>query len=368
MDPAALRANIPALEDTTYLNTGASGPSPQRVVDAAEDALEQQAFDAPADEGVYAAAFEVYEDAREAVANHIGADPIDVALTESTGDGIARVAAAIDWEPGDVVVTTDLEHTAGTLPWRRLERLHDVEVRVVETVNGRVDQDRFAEAVRDARLASFSSVSWTAGTRLPVAELTSIAHDAGTRVLVDAVQSVGQHPVDVSEWGADAVAASGHKWLLGDWGGGFCYLSRDFAERLHPANLGYFGVEYPPTADYDLKAGAARFEVGTTSIAPYAALREAIAVIEDVGYETIEASIERLTDRLKDGLDDGQLYSPRRPESGLVSFRVSDPSSTVESLRERGVRVKRIRDTDLVRASVHVFNTAADVDRLLAGL
>ncbi|WP_226013262.1 aminotransferase class V-fold PLP-dependent enzyme [Halomicrobium salinisoli] len=368
MDPDALRADIPALDDATYLNTGASGPSPRRVVAAAEDALERQAFDAPAEDGAYATAFDVYDEARAAVADHVGADPTDVALTESTGDGIARVAAAMDWEPGDVVVTTDLEHAAGTLPWRRLERLHDVEVRVVETDGGRVDRDRFAEAVRGARLASFSSVSWTAGTRLPVAELTSIAQDAGARVLVDAVQSVGQHPVDVSEWGADAVAASGHKWLLGDWGGGFCYLSRDFAERLHPANLGYFGVEYPPTADYDLKAGAARFEVGTTSLAPCAALREAIAVIEDVGYEAIEARIERLTDRLKDGLDDERLHSPRRYESGLVSVRVDDPAATVESLRERGVRVKRIRDTDLIRASVHAFNTAADVDRLLAGL
>lgn len=365
MNPQALREDIPALEDVIYLNSGASGPSPRRVVDAARDAIEHHEYVAPAEEGMYEAAFDVFDETRAAVAGYIGADPGDVALTESTGDGIGRVAAAIDWAPGDVVVRTDLEHPAGILPWERLETVHDVEVRTVETHGGHVDRDRFREAVRDARLVALSSVCWTTGSRLDVDALTAEARDAGARVLVDAVQSVGQHPVDVGTWDADAVAASGHKWLLGGWGGGFLYVAEAFAEELHPAQVGYFGVQDPPSPGYDLKAGAHRFEVGTNSLAPYAALQEAIAVNEALGIDVVRNRIERLTDRLKAGLDDGALYSPRDYESGLVTFQVDEPAATVERLLERGVRVKQVPGPDTVRASVHAFNTADDVDRLL---
>ncbi|MFB6150381.1 MAG: aminotransferase class V-fold PLP-dependent enzyme [Haloarculaceae archaeon] len=365
MNARDLRADIPALDRTTYLNTGASGPSPRRVVDAASESLRRHEFEAPAAEGMYRAAFDVFDDARAAVADYVGAEPAAVALTESTGDGIARVAAAIDWNPGDVVVRTDLEHPAGVLPWERLRRVHDVEVRVVETEGGRVDPERWAEAVADARLAVLSSVCWTTGSRLAVGDLTDVAHDAGARVLVDAVQSVGQHRVDVDEWGADAVAASGHKWLLGQWGGGFLYLDRPFADSLHPAQVGYFGVRDPQSGGYDLEPGARRFEVGTVSVAPYAALREAVAISEELGLDAVESRIERLTDRLKVGLDDDRLLSPREYESGLVTFQVEDAEATVERLRDRAVRVKTVPEPDAVRASVHAFNTAADVDRLL---
>jgi len=370
MDPGDLRESIPALEDATYLNTGASGPSPRPVVDAAVDVLRDHAYEAPGGEGTYAYGERVFDAARAALADHLGTRPGNVALTHSTGDGLARIAAAVDWTPGDVVVRLDHEHAANVLPWARLERLADVEVRVVETHGGRVDHDEFAAAVADARLVAFSSICWTNGVRLDVPELTEIAREAGAKVVVDAVQSVGQHAVDVTEWGADAVVASGHKWLLGDWGSGFVYVDPAFADDLHPAVLGYFGVEYPPEADYDLKSGAQRFEVGTRSVAPYAALTEAIATIEAVGLDAIEAQIERLTDRLKAGVTTDTLHSPPPFESGLVALDVDDPEATVQRLAANDVHVKTVPgpDTGLVRVSLHAFNTTRDVDRLLSVL
>ena len=149
--------------------------------------------------------------------------PEEVALTESTTDGINRIATAVDFDPGDVVVRTDLEYPAGTLPWQQLEA-QDVDVRVVETTDGRVDIDAYTEAVVDARLVCFSAVTWTHGTQLPVSELVDIAAAAGAFTPVDAVQVPGQLPMDVQELEADAVAAAGHKWLLGPWGAGFLYV------------------------------------------------------------------------------------------------------------------------------------------------
>ncbi|MFT4883818.1 MAG: cysteine desulfurase/selenocysteine lyase, partial [Natronomonas sp.] len=166
MNPTELRADVPALQETVYLNFGAHGPSPRYVVEAANEFHESHEYDVPVRDDPYRAAFREFDRTRERVASFIGATPDEIALTESTTAGINAVANAIDWQPGDVVVRTDLEHPAGILPWQRLKQ-EGVEVRVVETEDGRIDTADFAEAVEGAKLASFSAVTWTHGTRLP---------------------------------------------------------------------------------------------------------------------------------------------------------------------------------------------------------
>ncbi|WP_458187716.1 aminotransferase class V-fold PLP-dependent enzyme [Haladaptatus sp. NG-WS-4] len=367
MTPNELRADVPALEETTYMNFGAHGPSPRYVVEAAEEFLDTHEYVSPTTVGPYDTAFDTYDRSRETVADFVGAAHDEIALTESTTAGINAIAGAIDWEPGDVVVRTDLEHPAGVLPWRRLAR-EGVEVRVVGTENGRVDREAFADAVADADVASFSAITWTHGTRLPVRELVEIAHDAGVRTLVDAVQVPGQTAMDVSEWGADAVAAAGHKWLLGLWGGGFLYVDRDFADQLHPRTVGYRSVEEPGSRDIEYKRGAPRFEVGSASPAPHVALAEAIRGIQRVGVDDIEARIEHLTDRLKRGIPDEYLLSPRTFESGLVTIDVDDPTATVERLADAGIAVRAIPLIGALRVSVHAVNTEDEIDALLDAL
>ncbi|WP_411966288.1 aminotransferase class V-fold PLP-dependent enzyme [Haloferax sp. YSMS24] len=367
MTPDDLRASIPALDESVYLNTGAHGPSPQRVVDRATQFLEYHEYDSPAADGPYPTAFDAYEEVREDVAAFLGAETDEIALTQSTTDGINRIGTTLDWEPGDVVVRTDLEHPAGILPWRRLER-DGVEVRVVESEDGRLDVDQYAEEVSGADLVCFSAVTWNYGTRLPVRELTDIARDAGALSVVDAVQAIGQFPVDVHEWGADVVAGAGHKWLLGPWGAGFLYVERDVAESLQPHAVGYRGVREPTSDTMEFEPGAKRFEIGTTSPAPHVALREAFQVADEIGLERTERHIADLTTRFVDEIPDERLVSPPEPESGLVSFRVDDPGETVEQLADDGIVVRTIPEPNAVRASFHTFNDESDVDTLLAGL
>lgn len=367
MNIDALRADIPALESCTYFNTGASGPSPRHVVSAATDFLERHAFEAPAGPGPYQIAWDTMGAARETVAAHLGAESHEIALTRSTADGITLVASAIDFQPGDVVVRTDLEHPAGWLPWERLADLRDVEVRVLETRDGRLDLADVKEAVADARLVTLSSLTWTHGTRLPVADVVDIAHDAGAQVLVDAVQSVGQHPVDVTEWGADFVVAAGHKWLLGIWGGGLLYVDDDAHDRLTQRRIGYRSVTDETEDGYEYRQGARRFEVGTTSPAPYVALATAIDTVESIGYDAIQSRVQRHTDRLKAGLGD-RLDSPVDYESGLVSFAAEDPEATVERLAEQGIVIRALPRPNTVRASVHAVNTTTEVEQLLDAL
>ncbi len=368
MDPETLRADIPALEDCAYLNTGASGPSPRRIVTAVTDYHRHHKFDAPCGDGMYPVASETRERVREQFAPFIGATPEEIALTKNTVEGINHVAGALDWEPGDVVVRTDLEHPAGKLPWERLEDLADIEVRELATERGRLDLDDLQDAVADARLLCLSSLSWNFGTRLPIGDIVDIAHDADTLVLVDAVQSPGQVPVDVTEWGADFVVGSGHKWLLGAWGSGFLYIDRDHLDDLYPRRIGYFSVDRDaPGERYTYAPDASRFELGTTALGPYVGLAESVDLFGELGMDTVQSRIERLTGRLKEGLGD-RLLSPREYESGLVAFEADDPEATAARLSDAGVQIRPIPDPHACRVSVHVFNTAEDIDRLLDSL
>ncbi|MDY7081759.1 MAG: aminotransferase class V-fold PLP-dependent enzyme, partial [Halobacteria archaeon] len=191
---------------------------------------------------------------------------------------------------------------------------------------------------------------------------------AGARVLVDAAQSVGQRNVNIEDWNADFVAGTGHKWLLGPWGAGFVYVAEP--AELESPRIGYRGVEDANAASYEYVDNARRLELATTSAATYAGLAEAVETMRGLGLDAVEERIARLTDRLKDGLErsDATLLSPRNYESGLVSFDVADPEKTVERLAENGVKVRTLPYPNVVRASVHAFNTAEDIDALLTYL
>jgi len=366
-DPDALRAAIPALSTATYMNTGATGPASEPVIRATTDFVRAHEAEAPATGDGYARAFGTVDEVRATVADFLGADETAVALTNSTGDGISRIAASLDIEPGDVVAHTDLEHPAGRLPWWNLER-EGVERRVIESEAGRFDVEDVRAAAREARLLCFNSITWSHGTRLPVREYVDVAHEENALVLVDAVQSFGQERVDVREWEADFVVGAGHKWLLGPWGAGMLYVARDVADTMVPAQAGYRSVKETGVARPEFEDGAPRFEVGTTNPAPYAGLARAIEIIEGIGYDAVRDRIERLTDRLKAGLGD-RLLSPRRFESGLVTFAVEDdPGTVVERLADEGIIVRSLPYPEAVRASIHAFNTEEDVDALLAAL
>lgn len=368
MDPATLRSQIPALEETVYLNTGASGPVPEPVVTAAKDRLHTQAVEAPATGRVYEAANTVYEAARERIAAHLGVSPATIGLVESTADGLGAAVAALDWSPGDVVVRTDTEHPAGILPWARLKERFGVEIRILETDHGRIDHDAFAAAVADAQAVCLSSVCWQSGTRRPVDDLAAIAADAGTTVIVDAVQSIGQQPVQPGDWSVDILAGSTHKWPLGLWGGGFVYCAPEVTAQLSPPVVGYRGVETITDRAYTLTEGANRFEVSTSSPLPYAAAIEALETIEAIGYDTITQRINRLTGRLVERLSPERIVSVRPPESGLVTIAVEDGAAAVDRLAAEGIQVRTLPERDVIRVSVHVFNTAADIDALCAVL
>jgi len=132
------------------------------------------------------------------------------------------------------------------------------------------------------------------------------------------------------------------------------YVDREAATELAPRAVGYRSVEDPNADEIVFKEGAKRFEVGSTTPAAHVGLIEALDAIDDaVGIATIEDRIASLTDRLKDGVPDDRLLSPREYESGLVTIDVDDPEATVDRLADEGIVVRSLPHPDGVRASVH---------------
>lgn len=364
----ALREAMPALADRLYFNWGASGPSPRPVVSAANAAIEYHEFQAPRDVGMYPAADEIFEGARESIAELLGVSPSTIALTQSTTEGINRVATAIGWEPGDVVVTTDLEHAAGRLPWTRLQDAAGIDVRVLETDRGQIDLASLERTVQGADLLCVSAVDWIYGRRHPVSEMVEIAHEQDAFALVDAVQAPGQRPVDIREWGADFVAGAGHKWLLGPWGAGYLYVSPAVVDDLEPIHVGYRSVSAASGGDYELHDGAKRFELGTMSPGPFAGLQTAIETMQRVGIETVQERIRALRSRFVEGIPAARLRSPAESPTGLLTLQISDPDSVVEELNADGIAVRSLPLPDSIRVSIHAPNTEAEIDTLLSAL
>ncbi|MDZ7849991.1 MAG: aminotransferase class V-fold PLP-dependent enzyme [Halodesulfurarchaeum sp.] len=364
----ALRNAMPALADRLYFNWGASGPSPRPVVSAANAAIEYHEFQAPRDVGMYPAADEIFEHARESIADLVGVSPSTIALTQSTTEGINRVGTAIDWEPGDVVVTTDLEHAAGRLPWTRLQDAAGIEVRVLETDRGRIDLEALDRAVQGAGLLCVSAVDWLYGRAHPVSEMVEIAHENDALALVDAVQVPGQRPVDIRTWNADFVAGAGHKWLLGPWGAGYLYVAPAVVEALEPIHVGYRSVSTASGGEYELHDDAKRFEVGTMSPGPFAGLRTAIETMQRVGLEQVNERIRTLRSRFVEGIPSARLRSPAESPTGLVTLAVPDADSVVERLDSAGIAVRSLPLSDSIRVSIHAPNTEAEIDAILAAL
>lgn len=363
MDLRTLRAEIPALDDSIYCNWGASGPAPQSVVEATNGALAAFETAGHTEENPYNRAQEIFDTTRASIADLLGSTEDEIALTQSTTDGINRVISALDWDETDRVVTTDAEHPATDLPLDRLARTAGVEIIRVSTDGGKLDQDSVVSALSGASLFVFSAIDWLYGSRRPVGELVEIAHETDVPVLVDAVQAIGQTPVDLATWDAEFVAGAGHKWLCGPWGAGFLYVDAPTISECSPAGIGYRSVENPDE-EYTLHPSARRFEVSTTGVAPYVGLQQAIEHQQSIGTETIETKITGLVAEIKGQLPADTVASPDDFHPGLVTVHVDDAAAAVEHLQQQDITVRSLPKDGLVRISLHAVNTETAVTQV----
>lgn len=374
-----MRDQIPALRNVIYLNSGWSGPSPQRVLDRIVEYLRWEAEEGPTAPPVLARAFRIHDETRTSVAATFGARPEEIVTTANTTEGINLVLNGLPWSAGDSVVTYNYEHHSVLIPLYHLRERTGVEVRFA-----RLDVDdspetivaKFEAAMTDqTRLLVLSHISYSTGLRLPLEAICAMAHGRGAQVLVDGAQTAGQIALDFPATSADYYAFTGHKWLLGPEGAGALFVRRDRLAPLRPtavsihaaASFDHEGA-YTPKTDTPEK-----FQLTTVNAAIVQGFLEALAIYREVGPAMIEARTRRLGLYLANKLatvPGVTVISPSREEnaSGLVSFRVGDrrPRDVVDWLWDRRKIVVRAVDyPSAVRASCHYFTSEDDLDALV---
>jgi L-cysteine/cystine lyase len=368
------RKMFPALAGNSYvyLNSGGSGPPSSDTICAmreADDLCSGPAYLEGAD--FYAHQHATYARAREAAAQLVATNPDNIALTQSTTHGMNLGAFALDWKPGDEVLSSRSEHPGCLVPLHALEKRYGVRLKLLKPPIT-VEKVEAAMTAR-TRLVSVSHVDWTTGEALPLEEISALsrAHDALS--LIDGAQSVGNIVVDIPATGVDMYAFTGHKWVLGPEGMGGFYVRPGL--EFGSTSLGYASLSDPSAfraeGGYEehFHEGARRFEASTMSPALAAGFAEAVTAVYERGTEGF-AEIQRHSELLASLLEEMPsitLHSPRPVHSGLVSFEIAGVAAkeAAERLLAQEFVVRFIPEPyPYVRASTHLFNTEEELETL----
>ncbi len=377
------QAEFPILDEMVFFNHAGVGPLSRRAADALRHFAAQGERQAYFNSGWYRRCSQV----KQAAAELIGSQgKHEIAFIANTSTGISTVAKGIDWHEGDQVVITNVEYPANRYPWEDLKRFGVELIEVEQLPDGRIDTEDVIEAITDrTRIVSLSHVQFASGYRLNLKPISDVVHQAGGHLCVDAIQSVGVMPVDVDALGIDFLACDGHKWLLGPEGCGFMYVRENLAQLLHPNVVGWMNmIDADDYGSYrfEFQPDARRFEPGSYNLPGIHALGGSIDLLLGYGVDRIWQRVASLTDRLCDGLAENGycVFSPRRSRSseghdersGIVIFdpptdRDVPPAQQIVAALEKQDIVIVIREGRL-RASPHFYNTAEQVERLLAAL
>jgi len=230
-------------------------------------------------------------------------------------------------------------------------------------------------ACRGARLLAVSFVNYLSGHRANLEAIGEICHRHGCLFFVDAIQGLGALPLDVRRARIHALAADGHKWLLGPEGCGILYVRRDVQDQIEPVEFGWTNVAHYAdygSRDMTLRDDAGRYEPGTLNTIGCFGLRAAIEFLLSVGTGPIAAAVLERADQIAAGVrrKGYQVLGERTPatSSGIVSFRRdgTDSRLVVERLRAAGVLAATRQGW--VRSSPHFYIAPADVERMLEAL
>jgi cysteine desulfurase/selenocysteine lyase len=383
MNLEGIRSDFPLLAEVCYLDSAATSLSPEPVLQAMLEY--ERHYRANVGRGVHRLsqiASQKYWDAHRKVAAFIGAREGETVFTRNTTEAITLVAEGLTWRPGDRVVTTRLEHHSNLLPWMRLRDRKGVDLAIVPPApDGTVTAEAVAEAVNDrTRLVAITHASNVLGNLLPVREIGRVAQDHGALFLVDGAQSVPHLPVSVSDLGCDFLCFSGHK-MLGPTGTGVLWMREAV---LEPLVVGGGSIDRVSAESYTLTGGYARYEAGTPHISGGIGLGRAVDYLQAIGMSQVQLHEERLTRRMIGGLQGITGVTVYGPEPGpgrigVVSFTVQGlhPHEVAHALSEQEIMVRSGHHCCMplmdhlglpegtVRASLHLYSSEGDVDRLL---
>jgi selenocysteine lyase/cysteine desulfurase len=366
------RIEFPWTAETTYLNNASIGPLPERTRRVLDDftALRTTPHLLPDTSLMGGLA-----GARATVSRLLNADVEEVALATNTSYGLNVAAISLPLQAGETVLVSDKEFPANVYPWLML-RDRGIAVELAPTTSqGWPDEDLLLERLRDpsVRVLAVSFVQFSNGYRADLTRLGEACRANGTFFVVDAIQGVGQCPLDVRAMPIDLLACGAQKWLLSPWGSGFLYVRRELIPDLHPRVarwLAFQGTDdFTRLTDYDatFRVDARRFELATLPFQDLLGMTESIGLLLDVGVEQIHTYLEQVRRPLLAAADAGvlELASPIDPRhaSSIVCVRTPHVEESYSALRRAGV-VCVMREGS-IRLSPHVYNTVAEIEQVV---
>ena len=368
-------------------NAATSWPKPEAVYQVVDDY--QRRLGAPAGRGAYSEAAEterIVSTCRKNVAQLVGASDSSRVIFTQNGTDSLNLAIHGWLRPGDHVVTTVCEHNSVLRPLRFLAAHRNVTTTYVRCdAQGFVDPDEICRAIQSStRMIALIHASNVTGAIQPVEEVGRIAAERGIAYLVDAAQTLGHVPINVERIGCQMLAAPGHKGLLGPLGTGVLYIAPGVEDRLLPIRQGGTGTrsdeDTQPTSLPD------RYESGNLNVPGIAGLGAGVSQILSWGISTIEKQARELTSRLLCEMNGCTFYGPptASQRAGIVSLNLAgyDPQELASLLDAQWSIQTRAglhcaprmhaalgtAPSGTLRLSVGMFNTAEQIDRVIAAL
>jgi cysteine desulfurase/selenocysteine lyase len=374
-DIAALRREeFPWSDGAIYLDHASIGPLPERTRRAVDRMNRKRAR--PFELG-HADLFGALADARTAVAGLLNADPGEIALATNTGLGLAMAARSLPFRPGDVVLVSHREFPANVYPWKRLgDRGVTLEL-VPVTGDGWPDETRILERLADPRVRclAVSLTQFASGYTVDLGRLSAETRSQGQFLVVDAIQALGQSPLDVRATPVDILCCGGQKWLLSPWGSGFMYVRQGLIADLDPVLAAWMAFEgtddFTRLTDYrdTLRSTARRFELITVPFQDMVGMTESLRLLQVLGIGAIQQHLAAVHRPLLEWADHRgvPVTSPRGARgSGIVCVAPPRLEASYRALREARIYCS-MREGSL-RLSPHCYNTAAELERVAAVL
>ncbi len=374
-----------------YLDSAATSQKPVQVI-AAMDAYYRQS-NANIHRGIHVLAEEataLYEGAREKVAVFINAPRArTIIYTRNTTESINLVA--FSWgrknlSAGDVVILTEMEHHSNLVPWQILAAEKNLRLEFIPvSEQGELDLSAYADLLKlNPKLVSFTHMSNVLGTINPAKIMIAMAHQAGALVLVDGAQSAPHFKVDVQDMDADFYAFSSHK-MLGPTGLGILYGKEVLLDAMPPFMGGGDMIKRVQLRSYTPNDLPHKFEAGTPAIAEAVGMGAAVDYLSQLGMDAVAAHEHELTvyalERMAE-VPGVSVFGPSaEKKGGVVSFTMEDihPHDVSQIVDREGIAIRaghhcamplheKFNLTATSRASLYVYNSKADIDRLIEAL
>lgn len=385
MDIDRARSETPGCKEVIHFNNAGAALMPQPVIDAQIKHLELEARI-----GGYEAA-DVVSDRVAAcytsIAQLLNCSHEEIALVENATVGWCLAFYAVDLKPGDRILTTEAEYSSNYINYLKVARDRGVVINIVPSDgSGQLDIEAL-ERMIDAKvkLIAITHVPTNGGLVNPAAEVGKIARAHGILYLLDACQSPGQIALDVEAIGCDFLSATGRKYLRGPRGSGFLYVRKALLETIEPPMLDNHAAVWTARDRFELRADARRFENWEFNYAAVLGLGAAVDYALSWGIDAIEDRVVSLAGNLRKALDEIPGVTTTdigASKCGIVTFtkdgleapdvraalrkqNINISNSTIKSTR---IDMERRGLTDILRSSVHYYNTDEEIEGLCAAV